>query len=226
MQRIIGILAVGVTLIAATPTVGGWAVITVDELPAQFVVGQPTLLAFTVLQHGETPMPGLSPKVTLKRMDAGWMGGRQSITATPGPDRGSYQATVTPEEAGEFRITIDAQWRDAKITLLPVVAVASAGDDDGAGGNPYVHGRQLFVSKGCVTCHAKRDDADVQEQHMVGIGPELTGRSFAAEWLANQLADPTRNMARATMPNLDLSEREIAALVSYVNGQGATRASR
>jgi mono/diheme cytochrome c family protein len=188
-------------------------------MPDQLVVGQPTTLAFSVLQHGTTPMAGLEPTVTLRRSDAGWLGGRQRFAATPGAARGSYVATVTPEEVGEWTITIDAEWHEARITLLPVRAVATATTSAASDSD---QGRRLFVAKGCVTCHAKRDDTDVQERHQGPIGPDLTGRAFAPDWLATKLADPARNRARTNewvvMPDLDLGESEIAALVAYVNG--------
>jgi mono/diheme cytochrome c family protein len=227
MRRIFGVLAASIVLVAATPAMGGWAVITVKEPPDQLVVGEPTTLAFTVLRHGQTPMAGLKPTVTLKRRDAGWLKGRQRFTAVPGPERGSYVATVIPEEVGEILITIDAEWHDARITLLPLRAVAA-----GQARAPVVsaadRGRILYVAKGCVACHAKRDDGDVQERHQVAAGPDLTGRAFAADWLATKLADPAKNRIRmnewVVMPDLKLADAEIAALVEYVSGGGiATR---
>jgi mono/diheme cytochrome c family protein len=221
MRRIIGVLAAGIVLVAAAPAVGGWAVISVKDMPDRLVVGQPTRLAFTVLQHGQTPMEGLEPTVTLKRRDAGFLKGRQRVTAVPGSERGSYVATVTPEEAGELLITIDAEWHEARITLLPVRAYAP--NETAAVISVADRGRALFVARGCVTCHDKRDDADVQERHQMSVGPDLTGRGFAADWLTTKLADPARNRVRfsewAEMPDLDLGESEIAALVAYVNGK-------
>jgi mono/diheme cytochrome c family protein len=223
MRRIVGILAAGIVLVAATPAMGGWAVISVQDPPHRLIVGQPATLAFTVLQHGQTPMTGLKPTVTLKRRDAGWLRGRQRFMAVPGPERGSYVATVTPEEPGELLITIDAEWHQARITLLPVQAIAP-GDSRPSATPAADRGRVLFVAKGCVTCHARRDDGDVQERHQVAVGPDLTGRAFAADWLATKLADPARNRVRTNewfvMPDLDLGESEIAALVAYVNGGG------
>jgi len=224
MRHIVGVLAAGIVLVAAAPAAGGWAVISVKDVPDQLVVGQATTLAFTVLQHGQTPMAGLEPTVTLKRRDAGFLSGRQRFTAVPGPERGSYVATVTPAEPGELMITIDAEWHEARITLLPVWAVARGEAAPPRATSAADRGRVLFVAKGCVTCHDKRDDAVVQERHQASVGPDLTGRGFAADWLATKLADPERNRVRfsewAVMPDLDLGESEIAALVAYVNGGG------
>jgi mono/diheme cytochrome c family protein len=169
-------------------------------------------------------MAGLEPTVTLKRRDAGLLRGRQRFTAVPGRERGSYVASVTPEEPGELMITIDAEWHEARITLLPVQAVARGERARVPVISAADRGRALFVAKGCVSCHDKRDDAIVQERHQMSVGPDLTGRGFAAEWLATKLADPERNRVRfnewVVMPDLDLGDSEIAALVAYVNGGG------
>ena len=43
---------------------GGWAIITLDELPTDVVAGKPLTIGFVVRQHGITPMSGLDPIVT------------------------------------------------------------------------------------------------------------------------------------------------------------------
>ena len=58
-------LALLLSVIFAIPAfAGGWAVITLDELPTNVVAGEPLTIGFTVLQHGKTPMDGLYPNVT------------------------------------------------------------------------------------------------------------------------------------------------------------------
>src|SRR5512144_1922822 len=42
---------------------GGWAVITVENLPDQVVTGQPVTLDFTVRQHGHTLLSNLDARV-------------------------------------------------------------------------------------------------------------------------------------------------------------------
>jgi hypothetical protein len=63
-----------------------------------------------------------------------------------------------------------------------------------------------------------------QERHQEDAGPDLTGRGFASEWLATKLAEPERNRVRAdawvVMPDLDVTDAEIAAPVAYLNGGG------
>ena len=58
-------LALLLALVFAFPAFGGgWAVITLDELPTNVTAGEPLTIGFTVLQHGKTPMSGLDPTIT------------------------------------------------------------------------------------------------------------------------------------------------------------------
>jgi mono/diheme cytochrome c family protein len=219
MRRTLGMLAVGTVLIAAAPAAfGGWAVITVDEVPASLEAGRPVTLGFTVRQHGREPLRDLRPTVTVGPAKARGTTVRAVADARPG----HYTATLTAHDTGAAIITVDARWHEARIALLPVhVGAPGTAAPDVAGAD---RGRQLFVGKGCVTCHAKRDDREVYAQHVVDIGPELTGRTWPAEWLAAKLANPAAFRTAGAgddlpMPNLGLSDREIAALTSYLNAR-------
>ena len=50
-------------LAAAAFSFGGWAVITVDDLPQALTVGHPTSIGFMVRQHGHAPLNGLTPTI-------------------------------------------------------------------------------------------------------------------------------------------------------------------
>ncbi len=64
-SRISLLLAILLALVVTIPAfAGGWAVITLDELPSGAVAGQPLTVGFTVRQHGRTLMSGLAPKIT------------------------------------------------------------------------------------------------------------------------------------------------------------------
>jgi len=220
MNRI-SILAAAVALTAGVPAAfGGWAVITLDEMPAALEAGRPVRLGFMIRQHGREPLRQLRPEVTVATAGARPV----TVTAVAEGRPGHYVATLSAPDTGSAVITIDAKWREARIALLPLRVVTP-------GALPVAtesaeRGRQLFVAKGCVTCHEKRDDPVVQRRHLVDIGPELTGRTWPAEWLAAKLADPAGVRGGATgdlpMPNLGLSQPEIGALVAYVNGRTET----
>lgn len=45
---------------------GGWATVTVEDLPDHVVAGRPVQLEFTVRQHGVEPVRGLEPEVEVR----------------------------------------------------------------------------------------------------------------------------------------------------------------
>jgi mono/diheme cytochrome c family protein len=220
MRRALIFPSLSLLLIAALPTpFGGWAVITVHDVPEYLDAGRPTTIAFTVRQHGQEPMDGLSPTVTVRQRSDRRVRGAREVAARPAGARGRYEAVLGPADTGSVELTIDANWHTARIALMPIPVVAA-----GARPRPLPaadFGRQLFVAKGCVSCHAKRDDRVMLARGAPAIGPDLTGRGFAADWLAAKLADPARNRVRfneyVAMPDLGLNQREIGALVAYLN---------
>jgi mono/diheme cytochrome c family protein len=225
MRRAAGVLAMAVLLIAATPTptaFGGWAVVTLQDVPEYLEVGTPTTLSFKIRQHGQTLLDDVSPSVTLRNGDGllSRLFGRDRVTAVQGSEPGVYEATITPSEVGEVSITIDTDLARWKTKLLPFRVVAAGEPPPPL--SAHERGSQLFAAKGCATCHAKKDVAEFADWQVVRVGPDLMGRSYPAEWLAQKIADPARYRGTMThgmvMPALALDEREIAALVSFING--------
>lgn len=201
-----------VVLTAAARYLGGWAVITVDELPDYVTVGQPVRLSFMVRQHGMSLLDGLKPRV-----EAG-SGGVEAVSdATPVVGRGHYIATVVLPKAGEWTLTIRSGFGPSNATLLPIRAV-----DSRSGALPLLgeheRGRRLFVAKGCFTCHV---NSEATSQSGIAVGPALTGRRYPADYLSKLLANPEvvrpPRPGAPTMPNLGLKEREIASLVAFLN---------
>lgn len=62
------VLAFGIT---ATAWAGGWAVVTLDSLPATVRAGEPLTLGFMVRQHGETPTNSVKPYLSAKNQSTG-----------------------------------------------------------------------------------------------------------------------------------------------------------
>ena len=50
---------------------GGWATVTLDEYPTDMVAGEAFKIGFTVLQHGVTPVTGITPIIT-GTLTGGW----------------------------------------------------------------------------------------------------------------------------------------------------------
>jgi len=189
---------------------GGWAVVTVEDLPDYGVVRQPLNLTFTVRQHGVTKLSNLEPRV-----EARARGVTTAAVAEPGKEAGQYTARLVLPQAGEWTITIHSGFMASRVTLLPMAVIEPTAQAPLA--PPAAdRGRRLFVAKGCVTCHLHRD---VSGSGVVAVGPELTSRPLAAEYLQRFLADPSMVGSGNRMPNLHLKPPEIAALIAFINTQ-------
>lgn len=197
----------GLSLTAATT--GGWAVITVEDLPTHLVAGQPAELRFKVRQHGVEVMHDLQPVVIATK------GKQRARINARHQGSGIYAAEINVPDAGQWSLTVDGQWHAAKVTLLPLTAIASG---QRATVLPeHYRGKQLFVAKGCITCHVH---GDVQDSGPVPIGPDLTKPAYAADYLKMWLADPTMRPPKdpnKRMPKLELKPQEITALVAFLN---------
>lgn len=291
--RIALAVALLISLILAVPVfAGGWAVITLDELPTKVVAGEPLTIGFTVLQHGKTPMDGLSPTITAN------LNKEQEfiVNAEPDGQPGHYTATLNFPKEGEWRWFINAfsmsqlmpmltvsapvaevasqpvakvESAPAAIAPLPIVRMAAlgigliglffafhrksrlalaltalclvigVGSFMAAPAVPAVEaqsdassevvsapsisqvelGRQLFVAKGCITCHVNNKVSYASEYWSVEAGPNLSKFSASPEILRIRLKDPSAAKSDTQMPNLGLKETEIEALIAFINSK-------
>lgn len=110
-------------LSAALVSAGGWAVVTLDHLPAQIIANQPVKIGFAVRQHGRTLLNGLHPVIALGRTDSA-----QAFTAvaTQEGSVGHYAATLTFPESGTWSWTIDAFGSRQPMPDLTVLELAPA----------------------------------------------------------------------------------------------------
>jgi mono/diheme cytochrome c family protein len=193
---------------------GGWATITVRDLPDYVVAGQPTELAFTIRQHGVEPMNDLVPVI-----DAVSQAGEKRFKAKRGRGPGEYVVAVTLPDAGDWKLVINSGFGDSKLPLMPVRSIAQ-GTSAPAALSDFDRGQRLFVAKGCVMCHTHKA---VRGSGHVDVGPELTVPRLASDYLKKFLADPSIQPPRGDMkmPNLQLSAKEIDALVAFVNAEKA-----
>jgi mono/diheme cytochrome c family protein len=197
---------------------GGWAVVSVDDLPEYLVAGKPVAVSFVVRQHGVTLLDRLKPTITLRS------GATEMTIPATWTERGRYSAMITAPRAGDWTIKIHSDFMNVERTLLPLHAIAAGAPAPSALADAD-RGHQLFVAKDCVSCHTR--GAEGTEGYK--FGPELTGKRYVADYVAKFLADPessplSRNTAMTPnsvrMPNLNLKEREIASLVAFLNSEG------
>jgi mono/diheme cytochrome c family protein len=84
---------------------------------------------------------------------------------------------------------------------------------------PVELGEQLFVVKGCITCHSNSKVSNSMGYMKVNVGPDLTKFSASPEALRLRLKDPASVKSDTQMPNLNLSENEIEALIAFINSK-------
>lgn len=114
------VLALALALMLALPVLaGGWAVITLDELPAGVVAGEPFTVGFTVLQHGRTPMADLEPIIIARSGDE-----KVTVFVKEEGKPGHYAVDMTLPSAGEWAWTIQAFSMEQKMPVLSVAAPA------------------------------------------------------------------------------------------------------
>ena len=101
MRRSIAVLAVLAAVVPATALAGGWATVQLSSTPDGAQARAPWVVNLTVLQHGVTPLAGVTPEV---RISQGTL--RRAFTARPTGRVGVYRARVVVPRSGPWRWTI------------------------------------------------------------------------------------------------------------------------
>jgi hypothetical protein len=188
---------------------GGWAVVTVRDLPESFVAGQQYRIEFQVRQHGLELLSGLEPRLVVRKRalfgDAETIPARQTAA-------GTYAATFTAPSAEQVFLVIKNGF-GGELRLYPVPVVA-AGARAPAPLTPAERGRALFVAKGCNSCHANSDLVDRPDNRTFSDAPALGGRRLDTRYLVTKMTRP--NAER--MPDLGLRDDEVQALAAFLNG--------
>ncbi len=114
------VLSISITSVAQA---GGWAVITLDDLPRQVVAKQAFTIGFTVRQHGRTFRDDLAPIVRFDRSDS-----KDSFTVTAKREGGSghYVASVTLPSDGQWYWKVDVEQFGMMTQPLPALTVLAA----------------------------------------------------------------------------------------------------
>lgn len=108
---------------AAPARAGGWSVVVLDGGPlsegTELTANQPLEIGFTVLQHGNKPVNGLTPQITLTPQ-----GGGEAVTITAKAEGGSghYVATINLPAPGVWEWQIDAFGPPASMAPISVIA--------------------------------------------------------------------------------------------------------
>lgn len=247
--------AVLAALLLAVPTfAGGWAVVTIDDLPTHIVAGQSIAIGFTVRQHGHTLRNDIDPILHFERKDteasftalAQHDGDGHYLARLSFPDAGKWDWHVGTEEFNMFSqplpvLTVSAPVQAVKAraqaSVLPSyiaelirVLMGAASKQQAAAQaqpiDPKLLGHDLFLAKGCVMCHER---ADVRRElgnfSGVNIGPDLTTVQRDADYLRRWLKDPAAVKPGTEMPTLGLKPDEIEALIAFLSPQPVSAAT-
>lgn len=201
--------------VAAGTAMGGWAVVTVKDLPEYFVAGQQYRIEFQVRQHGMQLLGGLEPRLIVSTKEPGWLRGADERGAIPATrsGEGTYAAAFTAPAAEQvFLVIKNGFGGELRLYPQPVVAAGARGPAT----TPVDRGRVLFVAKGCNSCHANTNLRDRPDNKTFGDAPALGGRRFDERYLVTKLTRP----ASERMPDLGLREAEVQALAAFLNGSG------
>jgi len=237
MRKAMAMLAGGagaVLLMAAAPAMrGGWAVLTVHDLPESVVAGERVTLTFSLRQHGEEMLAGREP--TLQLRSGGLLGSRQRVAAERTRQPGVYRATFAVPDGEKLMVRVDTDFHGWHVDLWPIAVRASAAASNvslASGGHAseapgQERGRALFIAKGCVGCHTNNDDAQLEDYPQMRVGPELGGRSFPVDFLVRKMTDaaslrpeqPRFGARIAVMPQLEVSADEARAIAGYLNAR-------
>jgi hypothetical protein len=204
-------------IVAGLVTMGGWAVVTVKDLPEYFVAGQQYTIEFQVRQHGRTLLSGLRPELVIAVPAAREI----VIPAVARSAAGTYAVTFTAPAAGDVRLTIRSGFGNTELRLYPQTVVAAGASRPALAA--HERGQMLFVAKGCNTCHANSDLSDRPENQVITSGPELgAGRHLGREYVIQKMKNPNSQI----MPDLGLSDAEMAALAVFLSGDRAAAIGR
>lgn len=205
-------------LLAGFVAMGGWAVVTVQDLPEYFVAGQQYTIEFQVRQHGRHLLGDLEPELIVSGSAprfGGLFGGAnaQRIRAAARGAAGTYAATFTAPATGRVYLTIKSGFGASNLRLYPAPVVAASTTLPAMA--QADRGRVLFVAKGCNACHTNSDLTERPDNQQIKAGPELGGRRLAREFVIQKVKNPSSE----NMPNLGLSDAEAAAIAAFLAGE-------
>ncbi len=137
MRHLIVLAALAVALAATgTASAGGWASVQVDPLPTGIDAEETWRTEITVLQHGVTPLDGLSPVVTIGNDQSG---ASHRFTASSTGETGVYRAEVVFPEAGQWDVHVQSGfWGEGTLTFGPVTIGAPPAGVTNPGSFPVV----------------------------------------------------------------------------------------
>lgn len=133
MRRLLLLGALAAAVAAPSAAAGGWATVQLSAVPTDGTRAGTTLpIDITVLQHGRTPLDGVTPVFRIRGDDGKLMA---SYRGTPTSRTGVYHVDVRFPAAGTFRYEVYdgfVQYGNASAHTYAPVQIAGPGGDGGS----------------------------------------------------------------------------------------------
>lgn len=127
------LLMIGLLATTGSARAGGWATLTVSELPAVVVAERPFTIEFTLRQHGQTAVTGFEATILATHTASGE---QLSFASAANPAAENYTATLTLPQSGEWRWGISS-W-GMMYPMPPLLVNEAVAGDLGIGGETAV----------------------------------------------------------------------------------------
>ena len=164
------------------------------------------------------------PGPNLRRIDskldeewvANWIRDPRALKPSTWMPRVWYNSnTDTPEDAVRSEVEIDA---------VVAYLFANTEDHEVAVSDPRTgdaeNGRQIVESVGCLACHVSGDESreDAGPRRTFGQPLQGIGSKTSYEWLFDWVRDPKHYSAETYMPDLRLTDAQVADVATYLAG--------
>lgn len=132
MKRLLLVLVVGLVL-APAAAAGGWATVQLSAVPSDGLrAGERMGIDITVLQHGRTPLTGVTPRFQILDRSSGEV--VREVVGRPTPKPGVYHVDVVFPHAGTFAYQVYdgfAAYGGGQVHTFAPVEIGAAGDGSG-----------------------------------------------------------------------------------------------
>ena len=163
--------ALVLVLIAAVPALaGGWATVGLSSTPAGAEPGKPWNVDITVLQHGTTPVDGITPFVKIVSS----AGVTKDFAAMTTDKPGVYRASVVFPTAGRWTYEVDDGFMGQRhsypavtVAAAPAAPAATSASEGGSGiaaGWLWGTGVALLLALAVIAVDRRRHAPDVLPQ--------------------------------------------------------------
>jgi hypothetical protein len=131
MKRLLVLAVLAAGVLVPTAAAGGWATVQLSAVPTDGTkAGTALPIDITVLQHGQTPLDGVTPVFRIRDGQANVLA---EYRGEPTGKPGVYHVDVTFPEAGLYNYEVYdgfVAYGGAQIHTYPVVDIAPSGGDD------------------------------------------------------------------------------------------------